>query len=179
MQSVYFGGSRNLKSSFQVGQVVAATIQAGQSIHVGCCQGADQAVITSALMLNPSFLVVFAIFSEAGLGACSLSAVGTVQVASMRGASMQWLAGGELQVPLNARLINRSIAAASGCEAAVLFQPGTGSLAVAAVIASSIPVYVFASSIPAPLPGHAGQWVNSSFQGQSCFQWLPAQLSLF
>lgn len=182
MSSIYLAGSRSLQlPSSQVAQVTLATLQAGHTIRVGCCIGADQAVINSAMAAGgASFLVVFAIFTASGRGACSLSAVQTVQAAGNLGASVRYLAGGPLNVPLAARLISRSVAAFSGSSAAVFFQPGTGSLAVAALAASQqIPVYVFSSGTPAPLAPQGGQWVASSFAGFPCVQWSPAQIQLF
>ena len=99
--SVYFGGNRKLHTPSQaIAQAVSVTIQAGQSIHVGCCIGADQAVITSAVVLAPSFLIVFAIFNGLGQGACELSAISAVSAALSQGAQVNYMAGGALDLPL-------------------------------------------------------------------------------
>lgn len=177
--AVYFGGSRSLTHSALVSQVVGVVVASGQSVHVGCSVGADALVISWAVR-SPSFLHVFAAFAPSGAGSFSLSAVQLVRQAAAAGASVSWLAGGPLSLPLAARLIRRSILAMQGCSAAVFFKPGPGSLAVAArAIAASLPVFAFCVSAPACVPGCAGRWVASSFMSFSCWQWQPAQLSLF
>jgi len=126
-------------------------------------------------------LAVFAAFSAAGAGACSLSAVAAVQSAARCGASVCWQAGGPPAVPLAARLARRSAAVVRGASALVLFAPGAGSLASAALaVAAGVPVFVF-SSAGAPLagvPGQAGAWVPGSFVGLSCWAWVGAQAAL-
>lgn len=177
--SVYFGGSRSLAPSPLLAQVVRAVLAAGQSVHVGCSAGADQQVIQGC---SSSFSQarVFAAFSPSGAGAWSGSAVQAVQAWARAGGAVAWLAGGSLAVPLAARLIQRSLAALAGCSAAVFFCPGAGSLAVAAhAIAQGIPVFAFSPAAPAAPRGCAGRWVASSFMGFACWQWQPAQLSLF
>lgn len=181
MSSIYFGGSRSLSSpSRAVAQAVLAVLHSGGSVHVGCCVGADALVIQSALVAGfQSSLFVFSQCSASGAGAFSLSSA-MPSVAASQGVSVQWLAGGELSVPLAGRLISRSLAALRGCSAAVFFSPGAGSLAVAAhAVAQSIPVYAFASSAPAQIPGCAGQWCPVFFHSLPCWLWQSAQLSLF
>lgn len=177
MSSFYLGGSRHLESpSPAVAQVVQSIAQAGGSVHVGCCVGADALVIASALLcLPPSSLFVFAISSASGQGGFSLSS-SMPSIAASSGASVQWLAGGALHLPLSARLISRSIAAARGCSAGVFFSPGSGSLAVMAQLVSKMPLYSF-GEIPAPIPGAAGQWLKSWFLSIPCWQFKPSQLS--
>lgn len=178
--SVYFGGSRYLPPLPIVAQVVGAVLAQGQRVHVGCSAGADQQVISSIGSSWFSQVQVFAAFSPSGQGSCSVSAVQAVQLFAQAGGSVSWLAGGSLRVPIQARLICRSIAAFRGCSAAVFFSPGSGSLAVAShAINAGIPVFAFASSMPATPAGCAGSWVASSFAGFSCWQWSSAQLVLF
>ncbi len=204
--SIYLGGSRSLAPAPIVGQVVRAVLASGQSVHVGCALGADRQVIQAALGLGePSSLVVFAAFARGGPqsapGAWSGSAVCSVYQAACAGASVRWLAGGALAVPLVARLMRRSQAALAGCSASVFFQPGPGSLAVAGcAVAAGQPVFAFTSSFNAPAPaaprGCAGQWVRSFFHpvclpayqqgifprsGWACWRWAPSavQQSLF
>lgn len=175
---VYFGGSRSLQSpSPAVNQVVMAVCQSGASIHVGCCVGADALIISSALLGYKSNLIVFAISDPQGQGSFPLSS-SLPQAAAGLGVSVHWQAGGPIQVPLSARLIKRSMAAAAGCGAAVFFSPGSGSLAVAARLVSSMPVFAFGDQ-PAPIPGQAGQWVPSRYLYFTCWQWSSAQQSLF
>lgn len=179
-QSVYFGGSRSVQApSPIISQVVGSVLAAGHAIHVGCCVGADALVISSALCWRgQSSLFVFAISSASGAGSCSLSSSLPKAAAGM-GASVTWQAGAPAHAPLAARLASRSLAAAKGCQAAVFFSPGSGSLSVAARLVSSMPIFAFCDPAPAQLPGCAGVWVPSSFHGFNCWQWSSAQQSLF
>jgi hypothetical protein len=176
--SVYFGGSRNLSSSPSaiVRQVVGAVLQSGQAVHVGCCIGADQAVIQAAVQAGQgSSLFVFAAFGPGGVGGCALSSPGAVKVAGLAGGQVRFWAGGGAQVPLVVRLIKRSRAAFSGCSAAVFFEPGPGSLAVAAhAVKAGLPVFAFGGQ-PQAIPSRAGQWVASQFSGSFCWQFQPSQ----
>ena len=185
MSSIHIGGSRSLSPTPIVGQVVRAVLASGQQIHVGCAVGADQAVIQSALSIpgGHSFLVVFAAFGPGGAGAWAGSAVCSVFMAACAGASVRWLAGGSLAVPLVARLMRRSRAALHGCSASVFFlaSPSSpGSLAVAGhAVAAGQPVFAFCLFIPSAPRGCAGRWVAASFLGFPCWSWLPAQGALF
>jgi predicted Rossmann fold nucleotide-binding protein DprA/Smf involved in DNA uptake len=182
--SIHFGGSRNLPTSPVLKQVVQAVIQSGQAVHVGCAIGADQQVIQAA-MSSPSFLFVFASFASSGAGAWSGSASSWVHAAAHHGASVSWLAGGGLRVPLVGRLMGRSRAALAGCSASVFFLAGPssrGSLAVAGhAVAAGQPVFVFCPVCPQAPRGCIGQWQSSQLLGFSCWQWQPAavQQSLF
>jgi len=104
-------------------------------------------------------------------------------MAACAGASVRWLAGGSLAVPLVARLMRRSRAALHGCSASAFFlaSPGSpGSLAVAGhAVAAGQPVFAFCPFIPSAPRGCAGRWVAASFLGFPCWQWLPAQAALF
>jgi len=172
IMSVYFGGSRS--QSFSpcqiVGQVVPAVLTRGQSVHVGCQFGADQAVIYNTPAKS---LSVFAVAPS--LATCPPH----VQVAASSGARVVLAAGG-ITAPIYARYLLRSIAAFQGCECAVFFSPGSGSLAVAReCVRSGLPVFAF-SSLLARVPSVSGQWVSSSFVGFSCWQWsTPTQQKLF
>lgn len=170
--AVYFGGSRSVfGQSSQVCRVVHHALRAGHSVHVGCQRGADQAVIHSMLAF-PSSLVVFAVSPALG------SAPVHVQQAARARARVVLGAGGS-SAPIPARYLLRSIAAFQGCESAVFFSPGAGSLAVAReCISQGLPVFAF-GECPAPVPSCAGQWVASQFMGFSCWQWVSAQLVLF
>lgn len=174
--AVYFGGSRNNQVFQNLPQVVAAVIQSGQAVHVGCQFGADQQVIRVAgvqqARQSSSFLFVFAVAPSLG------SSPAHVQWSVTAGAQVVCAAGGQ-SAPEPARYLLRSIAAFQGCSQAVFFQPGNGSLAVAReCLKKGLQVFAFGSK-PAPIPSQAGQWVQSSFMGFSCWQWSKAQLSLF
>lgn len=169
MSSVYFGGSRNLFQHLALPSIVQSVVYASYSIHVGCQLGADQQVAQSAL---PSSLVIFAVAPTIAQSPTH------VQQAARAGAQVVLSAGGT-SAPMPARYLLRSIAAFQGCSAAVFFSPGPGSLAVAReAVKSSIPVFAF-GSYPAPVPSSAGFWVESTYQGFTCWQWSSAQLSLF
>ncbi|MFZ6029854.1 MAG: hypothetical protein ACOYYS_19240 [Chloroflexota bacterium] len=167
MSVVLFGGSRSLTPSPIVAQVVGAHLAAGGQVVTGCAIGADAQVIQCC----PSARV-FAAFGPGGAGAWLGSAV--AQVAAHPG-RVTWWAGGPVSVPLRARLIKRSIAALAGCSAAVFFEPGPGSLAVAAqAVKRGLPVFAFQGSTPAPVHGAAGCWQPGRFAGFACWQWQPA-----
>jgi len=160
--------------------VVAALVASGQVVHVGCSTGADALVVLS---FRPSWfphLRAFCAFAPSGAGACSVSAVQVVQSFAWAGGQVSWLAGGPVSLPLRARLIRRSAAALAGCSAAVFFQPGAGSLAVASIaVKAGQPVFAFCAVPPAAVPGQAGAWVPSLFMGFSCWAWQSAQASMF
>ena len=174
MSSIYFGGSRHFSANHQFVSVVRAVAQSGQSAHVGCQFGADQAVISYFGMFAPSSLVVFAVAPSKATAPRHVQ-----QVPIRAGARVVFSAGGTV-APMPARFLLRSIAAFQGCSQAVFFSPGSGSLAVAReCIAQGLQVFAFSQSQPAPIPSQAGSWVASSFMGFSCWQWSSAQLSLF
>ena len=180
--SIYFGGSRSLSpASAPLVSVVSAVLASGATVSVGCSAGADQLVIRAVLSAGcASRLVVRAAFAASGAGAWRCSAVSAVRAAAAAGASVSWLAGGALSVPLVARLMSRSIAGLSGASACVFFQPGPGSLAVAGVAAArGLPVFAFSLAAPAAPRGCAGSWSRSSFFGFACWRWVSAQLPLF
>lgn len=169
--AVYFGGSRHLGRAYIVQQVVRAVIQSGCSVHVGCQSGADQQVVQEAISA-PSSLVVFAVQSLGG-------APKHVRRAARAGAQVIQQAGGGQEVPINARYLLRSVAAFKGCEQAVFFEPGPGSLAVAReCVKSGIPVFAIGKK-PQAIPSQAGQWQPAQFFGFPCWQFQPAQIGLF
>jgi hypothetical protein len=173
---IYFGGSRSLACQGQnsiLHQVVSAVIESGSVVHVGCQLGADKEVALSVLYRSFLSLVVFAVSptikqSPAHVQRCA------------RGGAQIVLAAGGTSAPIPARYLLRSIAAFQGCSHAVFFEPGRGSLAVARECAkANIPVWVFSSTVPAPIPSCAGNWVSSEFFGFSCYGWHNAQLQFF
>jgi len=181
MQSVYFGGSRHLGTSVLVAQVTKAVLAQGFRVHVGCQFGADLHVSASVCAISPASLSVFAVASSLQ------TAPAHVGIASQFGASVTLSAGGT-SAPIPARYLLRSIAAFQGCAAAVFFQPGHGSLAVAReAIRAGLPVYAFNPTAarypvaPFAIPSTSGSWVRSLFLGRFlCWRWsAPAQLSLF
>lgn len=163
--SVYFGGSRSLPLSSSavsfVGSVVQAVINQNQAVHVGCQFGADQAVV---MVAPPSSLVVFAVAPQ-------IAAPNHVINAHTLGAVVHYSAGGQ-SAPMPARFLLRSIAAFQGCESAVFFNPGPGSLAVAREFAKTKGrIFAFSEQAPAPIASSRGMWCQSFFLGFQCWQW--------
>jgi hypothetical protein len=196
--AVLFGGSRSLpwsKSSW-VTSTVAQLIASGGQVVTGCATGADAQVISAACYGRQDWpLSVFAAFGPNGAGSWSASNVADVQKAARSGASVSWLAGGSLAVPLVGRLMRRSQAAVRASAACVFFlasPTSPGSLAVAGyAIGRGLPVFAFALggqgfntsfSVPAFVPqdprGQVGMWVSSSFYGLPCWRWNPTQETL-
>lgn len=179
--AVYFGGSRHLVAGspahFLLCHVVHAAILANQEIHTGCQRGADQQVIQYIGQAysgsHLSSLVVFAVAPMSNIPA-------HIHIARSHGALCVPSAGGQ-SAPIPARYLLRSIAAFQGCNQAVFFSPGSGSLAVAReCVRTGLPVFAFQSTMPAPVPLPVGVWVASSFLGFACWQWsAPTQPALF
>jgi len=108
-----FCGSRSLPDSAQpfVTSVVTAALQDSTAqIAVGCSVGADSLVLASVPFSSSSRLSVFAAFGPDGCGACTFSAVPAVLASAAAGASVMWWAGGFKNLPLKARLANRTAA---------------------------------------------------------------------
>ena len=180
LSPVYLGGSRNLTNSHPTREAISLLARKLSynpvPVHVGCQTGADQAVIESFSVWCPSSLFVFAIEQNA------------------RSSRLQYLHNPVTVcirpgLPMKAQLLNRSITAFTGCQAAVFFQPGLGSLAVAREFIKRTynPVFVLATEEPQPIPGTAGKWQylhNSWYQqftSEVVFGWVwsTAQVELF
>lgn len=176
---IYIGGSRKLKQSAALKQVVKSILAGGNQITVGCATGADQQVI-EACQSSISQCHVHAAFSENGNGSHSGSAVATVQAFCRAGGRVSWLAGGSLAVPLVARLMSRSLAGLRSANRAIFFEPGAGSLKVArAALKMSLPVTIICSAMSTPpiLPAAATKITRS---GITCWHYQPAtQANLF
>ena len=144
---------------------------AGRQLAVGCCVGADAAVLAA---VPAASLRVFAAFGPGGAGACPVSAVAAVEAAATAGAAVAWWAGGGAAVPLRARLAARSRAVvaaavptpgrAPGLVAFLSSPASRGSLAACALAAASgfvvvaFPVAFPAACLPATLGGVPGVW---------------------
>lgn len=174
---IYFGGSRhpqNINPSL-IAAVVAAVVAHGEIVHVGCQFGADQAVIQTVInCLYPSRLSIFLVAAHHS------QAPSHTMSAAAKGAKVTFSAGTQA-AHIPARYLLRSIAAFQGCDQAVFFSPGSGSLAVAReCVRAGLPVVAFQATPPARVPSVSGQWVASSFVGFSCWAWsAPVQISLF
>lgn len=183
MSQIHFGGSRALaQNHFPLAQVVAATQAEGHIIRVGCAIGADQQVISAAIS-QPHLLSVFTAFARSGSGAWAGSAVEAVRLAAAAGATVYYLAGGALTIPLVGRLMGRSRVAVAGCTASVFFlsSPSSrGSLAVAAIAAKvHQPVFSFCADVPQAPRACEGRWLPSKFAGFECWRWQPVQHNFF
>ena len=179
MSQIHFGGSRSLaQNQFPLAQVIARVQADGQVVRVGCAIGADRQVIQAAIR-QPALLSVFAAFSRSGSGAWAGSAVEAVRQAAAAGATVQYLAGGDLTIPMVGRLMGRSRAALTGCVASVFFlsSPSSrGSLAVAGIAASwRQPIFAFCSEVPLSPRAMVGRWFASRFADFPCWRWQPAQ----
>ena len=182
------GGSRSLS---QAGQAVAQYVTremlaSGSRLAVGCCLGADAAVIRAAILDGHARrLAIFSVFGPlatsrgavAAAGVCASSAVGTVAAAVDLGATIVPWAGGGPDLHLKARLRARtSRVAAAATAGGVIFADGTfgpGSLLLASHLAAKgCPVFAvtLAPLVPAPGPG---AWVAGDFLGLPCWR-LPA-----
>lgn len=183
---VLFCGSRGLAGagfSALVGRVVASVLASGRAVRVGCCLGADAAVLSAVLQQGgASRLSVFSAFGPGGQGACSLSAVSLVASCAAAGVSVRWWAGGGPRVPLRARLVARSVALSSSPLAGVVAffaSPGSAGTWLACSRAASAGIRVVAFSVGfvgAPAPLGAGAWVPSGLSGvwSLAWRWVPA-----
>lgn len=163
--SIYFGGSRS-QSITQENHlaVLRAVALSGESVHVGCQFGVDQSVISYFGMFAPSSLVVFAVAPNKATAPRHVQQVGQLS-------RVVFAAGGSV-APMPARYLLRSIAAFQGCESAVFFNPGAGSLAVAReCVKSGLRVFAFQEQAPAPVPSCRGQWCLAWFHGFHCWAW--------
>lgn len=173
--AIYFGGSRS-QSITQENHisVLRAVANSGASVHVGCQFGADQSVVSYFSMFAPSSLSVFAVAPSPAKAPRHVQQVAqSVRVVFGAGGS---------SAPMPARYLLRSIAAFQGCEAAVFFNPGAGSLAVAReCIKAGLPVFAFSEQAPSRIPSTVGAWLPAVFHGFACWQWFISvnQQSLF
>lgn len=105
-------------------------VREGHGLVMGCCQGADQAVIEAVLAgrLPPEALRVMAAFGADGRGIGPWSAHTRVAAFAARGGRVCWWAGGGPRVPLSERLRHRtSRVVAEASAGLVAMCPGRGS----------------------------------------------------
>jgi hypothetical protein len=184
---VAVAGSRALPAagSALVVRVASGLASSGASFAVGCCCGADAALLSAVPgSLPPSLVRCFAAFGPAGEGAGPFSAAASVQAFAASGGCVQWWAGGAATVPLRSRLAGRTravVAAADRGLVAFFGSPSSrGSLfACRLALSRGLPVLVFPVGFPAaelPLLG-AGYWVPfGAFGG---FKWATNQAEIF
>lgn len=165
MSSIYIGGSRhqNITQENHL-SVLRAIIESGESVHVGCQSGVDQSVVSYFGLFAPSSLVVFAVAPNSAKAPRHIQQV-------PRAVRVVYSAGGT-SAPIKARYLLRSITAFQGCESAVFFNPGPGSLAVAReAVRAGLRVFAFSDQAPAPVPSCHGLWCMAFFQSFQCWAW--------
>lgn len=160
---IYFGGSRHFSPTEQSVSFMREIVLSNTSVHVGCQRGADQTIVSYVGFFAPSSLFVFAVAPN------QASAPLWVKQAPQK--QVKYSAGGT-STPMPARFLLRSIAAFQGCDAAVFFDPGKGSLAVAREFAKTHkPIFAFSEQTPAPIPNTQGAWCITWFHGFQCWGW--------
>jgi hypothetical protein len=184
---VAVAGSRALPAagSALVVRVASDLASSGASFAVGCCCGADAALLSAVPgSLPPSLVRCFAAFGPAGEGAGPSSAVAAVQAFAASGGCVQWWAGGAATVPLRSRLVGRTRAVVGVADrglVAFLGSPSSrGSLfACRCALSRGLPVVVFPVGFPGselPLLG-AGSWVPCG--GYGGYIWAAKQNDIF
>lgn len=182
---VAVAGSRSLPpgGAALVGRVCRAVVASGRSVAVGCCVGADAAVLGAGLPVGS--VAVFSAFGPGPgfAGAWRGSAAPAVGGFAASGGAVSWWAGGPASVPLRSRLAARSAAvvAAASSGAVVFFSsPSSRGSALAASLAAGrgLPVVAFPlgfSGSALPSLG-AGSWVPCPRGGvwASAWSWVPA-----
>lgn len=184
---VAVAGSRALPASGSalVVRVVSDLAAGGASFVVGCCSGADAALLSAVPgSVPPSLVRCLAAFGPGGVGAGPFSAVGQVARFAQSGGSVQWWAGGPASVPLRVRLADRTRAVVGSASAGLVAFFGSpcskGSLlACRCALSRGLPVLAFPVGFPAsklPCLG-AGFWVPSGFAGG--YFWAKNQQEIF
>jgi predicted Rossmann fold nucleotide-binding protein DprA/Smf involved in DNA uptake len=184
---VAVAGSRALPASGSALAVrVASDLAAsGASFAVGCCSGADAALLSAVPgSVPPSLVRCFAAFGPGGEGAGPFSAALAVQAFAASGGSVSWWAGGPASVPLRSRLAGRTRAVVGAADAGLVAFFGSansrGSLfACRLALSRGLPVVAFPvgfSAAELPLLG-AGSWAPvGAFGG---FEWVQNQAEIF
>lgn len=185
---VAVAGSRVLPASGSalVARVVSDLAAGGASLVVGCCTGADAAVLSLVPgSVPPSLVRCCCAFGAGagGAGSCSLSALSAVSAFASAGGPVSWWSGGGAGVALPARLSarTRAVVCAASAGLVVFFASpvSRGSLlACRYAVASGLPVVAFPcgfSGSALPLLG-VGSWVSVGGDG---FGWVSGQAVLF
>ena len=184
VSSIALAGSRSLAGPAAAALVAGAISRlAGAGVSswsVGCSVGADQLALSALVSAGLAPAVnVYAVGSSSGAGFWSGSALATVRAAAAAGASISWLAGGPLPVPLRARLARRSAACALAAAGLLIWfaSPASrGSLVAArAAAAGDRPVWAIACGFPPallPALAAAGAWLPALASGPLAGAWL-------
>ena len=184
---VAVAGSRALPASGRALVVRMASDLAvrGASFVVGCCSGADAALLSAVPgSVPPSLVRCLASFGPGGVGSGSYSAVSMVSRFTGLGGSVQWWAGGPVSLPLWVRQADRTRAVVGSANAGlVVFFASPRSrgslLACRCALSRGLPVLAFPvgfSGSELPLPG-PGVWVSSG--GYGGFKWASKQENIF
>jgi len=184
---VAVAGSRALSPSGSalVVQITSDLAARGSSFMVGCCSGADAALLSAVPgSIPPSMVRCFAAFDSNGLGVAPSSAVDQVSSFSSAGGSVSWLAGGSVSLPLWVRLANRTKQVINSANAGLLVffssPRSRGSLlACRCAISRGIPIVAFPigfSSSELPVLG-AGNWIY--FDSCKGYLWVKNQQDIF
>jgi hypothetical protein len=184
---VAVAGSRALPAggAALVAEVAQLLVGSGCSLVVGCCRGADVAVLSAVPV---SSVRVLCAFGPAGQGAGPASAVGPVLAFASSGGTVAWWAGGGPSVPLFARLARRTRVVVSSASSGLVLFPSSpesrGSwLAAELAVARGLPVVVVPLGFaPSLLPSlGAGGWVCANASGVfgGAWSWVASQGELF
>jgi hypothetical protein len=184
---VAVAGSRALPAggAALVAETARVLVASGCSLAVGCCRGADAAVLSA---VPASRVRVLCAFGPAGVGAGPASAVGPVLAFAASGGAVAWWAGGGPAVPLFARLARRTRAVVSCASSGLVLFPSSpesrGSwLAAEFAVARGLPVVVVPLGFsPSLLPSlGAGGWARANASGvfAGAWRWVASQGELF
>jgi hypothetical protein len=188
-------GSRSLppEASAVVAAVAGELVAGGCSLVVGCCAGADAAVLAALAGAGGCAagapLRVLCAWGPGGAGAGPTSAVGKVLAAAGAGVPVTWWSGGGPDVPLRVRLAARTRAVVAEASTLVVFPSspavvGSGSwLAARVAVERELQVVAFPLGFPAAeltklgtgvwVPvGGAGVWARA-------WRWVAGQSELF
>jgi hypothetical protein len=186
---VAVAGSRSLPSeaSAVVAAVAREFVADGCDLVVGCCAGADAAVLAALAGAGGCAagapLRVLCAWGPGGTGAGPASAVGAVLAAAGAGVPVDWWAGGGPDVLLRTRLSRRTRAVVAEASAGLVLFPSSpasrGSwLAASAAADRGLPVVAFPLGFPpAELPElGVGAWVPVGGAGlwSGAWRWTPA-----
>jgi predicted Rossmann fold nucleotide-binding protein DprA/Smf involved in DNA uptake len=184
---VAVAGSRDLPASGSalVVQITSNIAACGSSFVVGCCSGADAALLSAVPgAIPPSLVRCLAAFDSNGIGAAPSSAVAQVLSFSACGGSVSWLAGGSASLPLWIRLANRTKKVINSADAGLVVffssHRSRGSLlACRCAVSQGLPILAFPigfSGSKLPFLG-AGSWVHSVIENS--YLWVKNQQDIF
>ena len=184
---VAVAGSRNISASGSalIIQTTSDLAASGFSFVVGCCSGADSALLSAVPeSIPPSFVQCLAAFNAYGVGAAPSSAIDQVVKFSRSGGCVKWLTGGSLSIPPWVRLANRTKQVVNSANAGLLVffssPRSRGSLlACRCAIARGIPIVAFPmgfSSTELPSLG-VGYWDKNT--NNIGYLWIKNQEDIF